>query len=60
MSQCHNATKRCYGIFYALCAIVPLTKSDLDSTKVVNELMALCHEKSQILIITNKDFFCYA
>ena len=29
----------------------------LDSAKVVNELMALCHEKSQILIITNKDFF---
>ena len=32
-------------------------KSDLGSAKVVNELMALCHEKSQILIITNKDFF---
>ena len=32
----------------------------LDSAKVVSRLMALCHEKSQILIITNKDFFCYA
>ena len=32
-------------------------KSDLGGAKVVNELMALCHEKSQILIITNKDFF---
>ena len=32
-------------------------KSDLDGAKVVNELMALCHEKPQILIITNKDFF---
>ena len=33
-------------------------KSDLDSAKVVNELMALYHEKKpQILIITNKNFF---
>ena len=34
-------------------------KSDLNSAKVIRELMALCHEKkkSQILIITNKDFF---
>ena len=32
-------------------------KSDLDSAKVISKLMALCHEKSQILIITNKDFF---
>ena len=32
-------------------------KSDLDSAKMIGELMALCHEKSRILIITNKDFF---
>ena len=32
-------------------------KSDLGSAKVISRSMALCHEKSQILIITNKDFF---
>ena len=37
-------------------------KSDLGGAKVISRRsMALCHEKSQILIITNKDFFfCYA
>ena len=34
-------------------------KSDLDSAKVIRELMALCHEKPRILIITNKDFFFF-
>ena len=34
-------------------------KSDLNSAKVISRLKVLCHEKkkSQILIITNKDFF---
>ena len=33
-------------------------KSDLNSAKVISRrLMALCHEKPQVLIITNKDFF---